>query len=1092
MRLTFPYTSLVIALLLSIFSIKAVSQIKGLIPSQYYPAKEYKAGTQNWAIAEDARGVLYFGNAHGVLQYNGHDWQLIKLSNGSAARSLAIDDRGLIYVGGFNEIGLLLPDDKGQLGYRSLNSFVDVDAKDFGEVWKITTLNDSVFFTTQQFLFCWANNELTYWQNERGRFYLSHIMDNRLVVQSIGEGLLELVHGKLIPVKGGEHFVNHRIHTILPADNGYLACTRTNGFYLIQNDGERIRVSSLASLGSKAKALNRYFTKNTYYQGTTLLGGLFGFSSLEGDVLIVDGEWNTVDIINAETIGKASKAYYLHQSANGVLWLALDNGIAMSEVQLPFRIWDEGRGISGVITDVAQLRDTLYISTGSAVFCTSAKSQKPFELTQFTPIEASVEQAWEFLYFIPPCPQWQSPYSINSPPNFSEQDAILLVATSKGLFQLNGTKAQRVARYDVILKLHQYRKDPSKLYFGTPSGLAALQYHEGKWIDLGYQFDVHNGVNEIGEDADGGLWFSSNYFGLFNAPFPIGIKSDSSAVRFYGEGQGISSTRSIGIYDDYNPVLFEIDGRTYSYNSIADEFEAYVFEPIAESEIDENESDADSLFWRAINPDILTFLYVAHLTDTVLWFSTDLGINRYQHNGYRNFSQIPSPIITSVNVSDSVIYGGTNFFQHQPFNENFKGNLVDPSPIINHSHRIRFADNTLTFNYVLPFTEGVKPNTYSYFLDGYDKEWSAWKAENKKEYTNLQPRDYIFKVKSKNVYGIVSDAAEFHFTILRPWYRSYLAYVFYLILIIGLVTLIVMFYTYRLVQEKNKLEDVVRERTQEILVQKEEILVQSEHLKDANDWILAKNTELEEQKLELEAKKNQLEISDATKNKFFRIIAHDLRNPISTAVSTTEYILSNFDSAENDSIKAFLEKLHRLSLTTYSLLENLLDWSSSQMGEIRYNPIRVELSFMVTDSIDLVKSMIDAKGIQVNLDLPETLEVFADENMLRTVIRNLISNAVKFTPDNGSIKISATEKGEYCELSVEDNGVGITEENLTNLFKIDRDYKTLGTHNERGAGLGLIICQEFVEQNGGKILVESKLGKGSKFTITVKLAEMIG
>ncbi|NHB68774.1 sensor histidine kinase [Perlabentimonas gracilis] len=1078
------YATIILSLLLSTVCTSAFTQVKGLIPSKYFSAKNYNAGTQNWSIVEDTRGVLYFGNAHGVLEFNGNEWRLIRLGNGSAARSLALADSGVIFVGGFNEFGFLLPNGKGQLGYTSLLPMVDDEMKDFGEVWSITTVNDSVFFTTKRYLFCWADNNLTYWENDNGRFYLSHNVGGRLVVQNIGLGLLQLSGGELLPVKGAQQFVESRVHSILPLSSGYLVCTRNSGFYMLNMVGEEVEVIPFDKLGSKAKALNKYFIDNTFYQGAKLSNGLVGLSSLEGDVLIVNTQWEVVDIIDKETIGIASKAYFLHQSEYGSLWLALDNGIAMVEILSPFRHWNEGRGINGIITDVAELRDTLYISTGSSIFFTPCYAQNPFELSRFISVKATVEQAWEFLYFIPPAPNWQSPYSITSPPNFDEDQAALLVGTSKGLYQLNGAKAHKISKYDGVLKLHQYRRDPTKLFLGLSSGLVLLEFSNGKWIDKGYQFGINNGVNEIGEDSDGNLWLSSNYFGLYHLPVALVNHDEPTAVELFGTEHGISSVGSIRIYDVYDPILFHTDRKLYQFNSATKVFEDYIFHSDSTTEGTVDEADYGMNYWESIGDDILTHMYVAHLTDTTSWFSTEWGITRYKPKFSRDLNNVPSALITSVTAADSIIYGGTNFFYDDLLNESSPRRHLNPSSVVMYPQRISFASNTLTFNYSIPFSEGNKPNAFSFCLEGYDKDWSSWRTETKKEYTNLQPNSYVFKVKARNVYGVESPTAEFHFTILAPWYRTYYAYVGYLLLFTGLVVLIVKFYTYRLVQEKDKLEALVLERTQEILVQKEEILVQAEHLKDANEWISAKNQELE-------AKKDQLELSDATKNKFFRIIAHDLRNPISTAVSTTEYILSNFDNAEKDSVKTFIEKLHRLSLTTYSLLENLLDWSSSQMGQIRYKPIRVELSYMVTDSLDLVKSIIDAKRIKIKVDMPKSMEVYADENMLRTVIRNLISNAVKFTNEDGYIGITVKAKDVYCAISIADNGVGMSEENLKNLFKIDKEHKTLGTHNERGAGLGLIICKEFVEYNGGTISVESELGKGSVFTITVKLADSV-
>jgi len=231
-----------------------------------------------------------------------------------------------------------------------------------------------------------------------------------------------------------------------------------------------------------------------------------------------------------------------------------------------------------------------------------------------------------------------------------------------------------------------------------------------------------------------------------------------------------------------------------------------------------------------------------------------------------------------------------------------------------------------------------------------------------------------------------------------------------------------------------------------------------------------------------------LELSNATKNKFFRIIAHDLRNPISTLVNSTSYILTDFDEFDKQKTKRIIEELNKLSHTTYNLLENLLDWSTNQMGDLPFNPKQVNLRSVIQDNVELVSTKVNAKGINLTLSVPESINVIADENMLYTVVRNILTNAVKFTKDNGSINIYTKTDDYFCYLCIADNGVGISPDRINKLFRIDKDVVTAGTHNEKGSGLGLILSKEFIERNGGKITVESELEKGSTFTISLKLA----
>jgi hypothetical protein len=164
---------------------------------------------------------------------------------------------------------------------------------DFGEDWGITTINDSVFFTSKQYLFCWANSTLTYWENDEGRFYLSHNVDSRLIVQNIGIGILQPKGGDLVPIKGSEHFIDKRIHAVIPHATGYLACTRSNGFFMVSVVGEEMKVKPFDELGPKAKALNKYFIDNTFmiirYSTYIIFASLRSRRCLSGEAIFNPG-----------------------------------------------------------------------------------------------------------------------------------------------------------------------------------------------------------------------------------------------------------------------------------------------------------------------------------------------------------------------------------------------------------------------------------------------------------------------------------------------------------------------------------------------------------------------------------------------------------------------------------------------------------------------------------------------------------------------------------------------------------------------------------------------------------------------------------
>lgn len=232
----------------------------------------------------------------------------------------------------------------------------------------------------------------------------------------------------------------------------------------------------------------------------------------------------------------------------------------------------------------------------------------------------------------------------------------------------------------------------------------------------------------------------------------------------------------------------------------------------------------------------------------------------------------------------------------------------------------------------------------------------------------------------------------------------------------------------------------------------------------------------------------ELKALNATKDKFFSIIAHDLRNPFVALLGLSELVLAKYNSITEEDRRKKLEMMHESARLTYELLENLLAWSLSQSGGIVYKPARISLSNMLANTANLYQASADSKNIRLINMLTKKCFVYADKFMLETILRSLISNAIKFTHRNGEVTIGVNEENinGFAEVFVHDNGVGISPETLDELFRIDRKNTTQGTEKEKGSGLGLILCKEFVEKHGGKIRAENNTsGKGCRFTFTI-------
>lgn len=247
-------------------------------------------------------------------------------------------------------------------------------------------------------------------------------------------------------------------------------------------------------------------------------------------------------------------------------------------------------------------------------------------------------------------------------------------------------------------------------------------------------------------------------------------------------------------------------------------------------------------------------------------------------------------------------------------------------------------------------------------------------------------------------------------------------------------------------------------------------------------------TDRKQAETEIQLKNEQLQKINAEKDKFFSIIAHDLRSPFNQFLGFTQILTGSLHSFSLVDLEEIAKNLRNSALNLYTLLENLLEWSGMQRGHVIFKPIQFNLLNQVIYSVDLISDHARKKEITININIPEKLEIIADSQMFNSIIRNLVSNAIKFTHRGGYIQISATDENNgLVEIEIKDSGIGMSEELLNKLFKIYERSNREGTNGEQSTGLGLLLCKEFIDKHHGNISVISEEGKGSIFSITLPL-----
>jgi signal transduction histidine kinase/ligand-binding sensor domain-containing protein len=411
-----------------------------------------------------------------------------------------------------------------------------------------------------------------------------------------------------------------------------------------------------------------------------------------------------------------------------------------------------------------------------------------------------------------------------------------------------------------------------------------------------------------------------------------------------------------------------------------------------------------------------------------------------------------NPFVTSVYITDFQIFNKTPKIGNP--GSPFKQSVISTEEI-----KIKYNQSVISFNYVGINLLGTEEIRYAYKLEGFDNDWVQAGFEKKATYTNLDPGNYTFIVKAANSDGIWNETgASMKITITPPWWKTKIAIITFILLIVSSFLGIYYFRVNQLKKQKGLLEKLVKERTHEI----------------------------EEQDEKLTIANGQLTILNATKDKFFSIIAHDLRNPFNNILGFTE-ILNNDETIISDEEKKLITKqLYLSASSTYNLLENLLEWSRSQSNRIIFKPQQVVFADIYQEIAESLIS--NSKNVTFNYLPTKKIVLNVDINMFKTVLRNLISNAIKFSHINGVITVFVEDDDENVTITVSDNGTGIAKENLNNLFDFTRKFSSNGTAHEKGTGLGLIICKEFVEKHGGKIWVESEVGKGSDFIFSIPLS----
>ena len=832
---------------------------RGLPFIQTFGTSDYQAGIQNWDIAQNKRGFLYFANNFGLLEYDGHHWKVFGVKAGSKVRCLSIGQDGRIFVGSQGEFGVFSPSPSGEWTYSSLAESLPQKDRNFDEVWRIYQFQDKVYFCTFQKIFVYDGEKIKVLQ-PRNPIEFSFLAHNRLYVQDWEKGLTFLDGDQLQQLPEGDFFSRKRIVSILPYDQQQiLIVTQQDGLFLY--NGLQLRKLEPGLFPSLSRLMLSCAIRLN--NGSFVLGSQSNGLYLMNHQLELQQKIDKQQGLNDHTIVS------LFEDRHHNLWVGHNHGISYVELSSPFTLLDEKIKVPGSGYAAALHHDTLYLGTNNGLYAGALQGGSGLGFEQLKNTQGQV-------------------YHI------SHQGTSLLMGHHNGAFRIQDRQAQPLRQQSGVWQFKRLQRNPELMLGGSYHGfsLYGLEDHKWEWKHHISGFDESSRIFE--EDSQGNIWMAHGYKGIYKLSFDH-AKGKFEAIRHYGKKDGLPSDVLNNLYKVNNKLVFTGETGVYRYHPGEDHFypDTSLTNVLGRGEhIQKLQQDANGKIYfigksklGSIQPlgfgkweaDTSRFNKVHKLLNDDLDFLAVLNNQNIlfgAKEGFIHFDPglpIPEPgpfqvYIRKVAIntpSDSVLFGGNFWFDKQ---------MVAHQPE-NDIKKLPYASNSIRFEFSAPYFDGTEHLNYQYLLENFDQKWSNWSGETTKEYTNLPEGTYTFRVRGRNIYGELSQEESYQFKIMPPWYRAPWAYLGYSFSAIGML-LVGMFFVNRKHRREKELLTV---KQQKALNQKKREL---ENLSKTSEEEINR---LQHEKLESEIRHKNKELATSTmhivsKNEFIGEIKQHLNS----------------------------------------------------------------------------------------------------------------------------------------------------------------------------------------------------------------------
>ena len=828
-----------------------------------YTSDEYSLSPQNWCVGQDKRGIIYVANNEGLLEYDGVRWKKIVFSGGNTLTAMAIDDNNKVFVGGYDDLGFLKADSGGSYRFNSLLTLLKKEDQEFGVIWNIFHNQSNIYFQgeTKLIRYNTRTQEIKTWN---GKFHRSfQYKKSRLLVRDREKGLLELVGDVLKPLAGGERFVDVPVCFILPHESGQMLIgTVDKGMSLF--DGKEYT--------SFQTDVDRHLFGADAYCGIQAHNGNYVIGTLQAGIVVITPQGKCVQWIDEQKGLQNNEIFHIYEDRNQNIWFALGSGISRLDLFGTLSNVTRFNNQKRIFYKVLRFKSTLVALTNYGIYQSSKRiSEAGSSEFEFERVDAIPDnQCWDILML----------------PN-----ELLISTTGYGIYSYDLGRARIIVdnRYQAYTFCRSVI-DTNRVYIGLKDGIASLYKQNGQWVDEGKINGITAEIRSVAETPEGNLWLATFFDGAIYLDISNGRNHPKATA--YGADAGLDNIKDLGIYR-------QADGRFIFYHSKGlSRFnpKKNIFEPEAEYgqefvggnagtfmlkestkgttwllyfEEDDHTKDAvwmmrpnkaggfhvtKNLFSR-IPPTKLHYVFPE--ADGVTWVAHENGLARLDLNLAKNFNvAFPTLVRRIIANGKETVFGGAFFSKKD------EGLLQQPASM---KIDLPFDKNSLRFEVASLSYDRSEGNEYQYLLEGLDPDWTPWTKESQKDYTNLSEGSYKFRVRSRNIYGTIGTEGVYEFSVLPPWYRTWWAWLVYILAAGGSIYGVFRWRLRRLEEDKRILEQKVTERTAEVVQQAKELEEKNHEITQINeeiiqqrDEILAFNEQITKQKEEIEHQNNEI------------------------------------------------------------------------------------------------------------------------------------------------------------------------------------------------------------------------------------------